>query len=198
MAKKNTPGSGSILNFRRRLEWRVWLSQHHADVLSAWLAIRKKHVEGDGLPYEDAVEEALCFGWIDGQANSLTDEKFIIHFSERKANSVWLEINKQRAEKLIAGGKMTTAGLIKIEVAKANGQWDAAYRLKTPPEIPDDLKNTLQEDGLAWNQFNQFAKSYQTGYIVWLQQAMTDATRSKRIEQIVARARLNKKPFEKL
>jgi uncharacterized protein YdeI (YjbR/CyaY-like superfamily) len=198
VVKKINPNPGSILDFRSRAEWRDWLSQHHLNIPSAWLAIRKKHADGDGLPYEDAVEEALCFGWIDGQAKSLNEEKFLIHFSKRKDNSVWSEINKHRVERLITEEKMTNAGLEKIDVAKRNGQWDAAYRLKTPPEIPEDLKHALQEDDAAREQFNRFANSYQTGYIVWLSQAKTNVTRSKRIEKIVARARLNKKPFEKL
>jgi uncharacterized protein YdeI (YjbR/CyaY-like superfamily) len=131
--------------------------------------------------HDDAVAEALCFGWIDGKLKSIDEDRFILRYSPRKAKSVWSKINKEKAEKLIASGRMTADGLAKIEEAKKNGYWDAAYTNRTKYEMPDDLKKALIEDIDAWNNFENFANSYRNMYIGWVIGAKTEATRQKRI-----------------
>jgi uncharacterized protein YdeI (YjbR/CyaY-like superfamily) len=108
--------------FPGREDWRAWLAAHHATAQEIWLVIHKKHAGKAGLTYVEALEEALCFGWIDGILKRIDDEKHTIRFSPRRKNSIWSEQNKKRIRKLIQEGRMTEAGLAKIKEAKANGQ----------------------------------------------------------------------------
>jgi uncharacterized protein YdeI (YjbR/CyaY-like superfamily) len=156
--------------------------------------IYKKHSGKSGITYDEALEEALCFGWIDGKMQSIDGEKFILRFSPRKANSVWSKINKERAEKLIKSGRMTEAGLAKIEEARKNGLWETAYTNKKRDEMPPDLESALMENNTAWLNFQKFANSYRNMYIGWVAGARTEATRRKRIIEVVKRSALNRKP----
>ena len=108
-------------DFKNRQEWHKWLMQNHNKEKEAWLIIQKKHGSKIGIRYDKALEEALCFGWIDGKMKSIDEKKFILRYSPRKSRSVWSKINKDKAEILIAQDRMTTAGLAKIEEAKKNG-----------------------------------------------------------------------------
>jgi uncharacterized protein YdeI (YjbR/CyaY-like superfamily) len=189
--------SGDFLTFSSREGWRTWLSQNGGKAEPQWVMIFKKHAREKGLRLGDAVEEALCFGWIDGMLKGVDDAKYLLRFSPRKQGSIWSVINKKRAEKLIAAGKMTDAGLAKIQDAKLNGQWDAAYTSKTPTEFPADLRNALQEDPEAKQNFEAFSNSTRFQYIHWIDSAKTDQTRQKRIAGVVLRSRLKKKPGEK-
>src|SRR5512136_3086462 len=123
------------LHFTHRDEWRAWLAANHAIAKEAWLVIHKKHASKSGLSLEDAVEEALCFGWIDGVMHRIDDEKFALRFSPRKKSSVWSQVNKRRVAKLIEQGRMTEAGLAKVKEARANGQWRAATRREDTTNI---------------------------------------------------------------
>ena len=184
----------SALSFENSAEWRKWLEKNADSAGEAWLVQYKKHSGKVSLSYEDAVLEALCFGWIDGKLKSIDKDKFIIRYSPRKAGSVWYKVNKDKAERMIAAGRMTAAGLAKIAEAKKSGFWDAAYTNKTRDEIPSDLKQGLTEDSKAWNNFEKFANSYRNMYIGWVTGAKTEATRKKRIAEVVHRSALNKKP----
>ncbi|MFC2017159.1 YdeI family protein [Chloroflexota bacterium] len=181
------------LNFKDKQIWRNWLEQNNDREKEAWLVIFKKHSKKAGLRYDDALEEALCFGWIDGKMRSIDEERFALRYSPRKAKSVWSMINKDKAELLIAKGRMTAAGLAKVEEAKKNGYWYTAYTNKIKEVIPPDLKKALMENSTAWNNFEGFANSYQNMYIGWVSGAKTDETRKKRIMEVVKRSALNKK-----
>ncbi|MFC1919122.1 YdeI family protein [Chloroflexota bacterium] len=181
------------LNFKDKQIWRNWLEQNHDKEKEAWLVIFKKHSKKTGLRYDGALEEALCFGWIDGKMRSIDEERFILRYSPRKAKSVWSMINKDKAELLIAQGRMTAAGLAKVEEAKKNGYWYTAYTNKIREVIPSDLKKALMENSTAWNNFEGFANNYQNMYIGWVSCAKTDETRKKRIMEVVKRSALNKK-----
>jgi uncharacterized protein YdeI (YjbR/CyaY-like superfamily) len=117
-----------------------------------------------------------------------------LRFSPRKAKSVWSKINKEKAELLIAQGKMTNAGLAKIKEAKKNGLWEAAYTNKKKDAIPDDLEVALSQNDSAWHNFHRFANSYRNMYIGWIISAKTEETRKKRIVEVVKRSALNIKP----
>ena len=182
------------IHFRNSNEWRYWLSQNHSIRKEAWLFIYKKRSNKTGISYDEALEEALCFGWIDGKMQSIDKEKFILRFSPRKIRSVWSKLNKDKAEKLIKLGKMTDAGLVKIEEAKRNGFWDAAYTNKERDEIPEDLSRALLQKNDAWNNFHNFANSYWNMYIGWVNGAKTEETRKRRILEVVKRSALNEKP----
>jgi uncharacterized protein YdeI (YjbR/CyaY-like superfamily) len=182
------------LSFKDSQEWRQWLETNANSAQEAWLVHYKKNSGKLSIRYNDAVEEALCFGWIDGKMKSIDEDRFILRYSPRKAKSVWSRINKEKAEKLIASGRMTAAGLARIEEAKKNGYWDAAYTNKTKYEMPADLKQALMADSQAWNNFENFANSYRNMYIGWVIGAKTEATRKKRIAEVVKRSALNRKP----
>jgi uncharacterized protein YdeI (YjbR/CyaY-like superfamily) len=180
--------------FRNRYQWNQWLLKNHNTAHEIWLLHFKKSSGRTGITYDEAVEEAICFGWIDGKLKSIDKERFVLRYSPRKARSVWSKLNKERAEKLIKMAKMTDAGLLKIEEAKRNGYWDVAYSNKKRDELPDDLREALLKETNAWSNFNAFANSYRNTYIGWMVSAKTEKTRKRRITEIVKRSLLNKKP----
>jgi uncharacterized protein YdeI (YjbR/CyaY-like superfamily) len=159
----------------------------------AWLFIRKKRSSKAGISYDDALDEALCFGWIDGKMQSVDEDRFILRFSPRKARSIWSKRNREKAETLISQERMTAAGIAKIEAARENGRWDAAYTSRTANEMPSDLEAALSQNKIAHTNFHNFANSYRNMYIGWLNSARMEETRRRRIAEIVKRAELNHK-----
>jgi uncharacterized protein YdeI (YjbR/CyaY-like superfamily) len=188
------PELDSAIYFVSAAAWRKWLASNYDKRDHAWLIIYKKGSGKANLTLESAVMEAICFGWIDGKLKSIDDERYILRYSPRKPKSPWSKINKDRAIKLMREGKMTDAGLEKIDEAKNNGLWDAAYTGRTREEMPDDLEKALKADKTAQDNFNNFAASYRNNYIGWINGAKTDATRRKRIAEVVRRAADSKKP----
>jgi uncharacterized protein YdeI (YjbR/CyaY-like superfamily) len=183
----------NALAFKDRENWRKWLEKNYDKESHVWLALYKKGSGKKGMTLEESVEEAMCFGWIDGKLKKFDAERFILRFSPRKANSVWSKINKERAQRLMKSGRMTAAGLAKIEEAKKSGFWDSAYTNRTKEVIPSDLKEALMKDKKAWDNFQNFANSYRNMYIGWVNSAKTDETRMKRIKKIVEQSLFNKK-----
>jgi uncharacterized protein YdeI (YjbR/CyaY-like superfamily) len=174
--------------------WRKWLAENHDRQEGLWLLFYKRHADRPGLAYPDAVDEAIAFGWIDGQLKRIDDVKHMIKFTPRRKGSVWSKINKDKAERLIKTGRMTAAGLARIEEAKKSGLWDAAYTNKKKERMPSDLKAALVQDKIAWENFRKFANSYRNMYIGWVKGAKTEETRKRRIKEVVARSLKNKKP----
>ena len=181
------------LSFTNRGDWRDWLKENYDRKRYVWLTIYKKSSKKKGLTLEDAVEEAICFGWIDGKLKRVDVERFILRFSPRKAKSVWSRINKERAERLVKSKRMAAAGLATIEEAKRNGLWNSAYTNKTKDDIPLDLKEALMKEKEAWGNFQRFANSYRNMYIGWVNSAKTAETRIRRINKVVEQSLLNKK-----
>jgi uncharacterized protein YdeI (YjbR/CyaY-like superfamily) len=184
--------SDSVLDCKGRQEWRHWLQEHHSSAKSVWLTIHKKQGGITGLQYEDAVEEALCFGWIDGKMKSVDKSTFILRFSVRKPDSIWSVSNRDRALRLMASGQMTEAGLAKIEAARRSGKWDQPVSVKQitgEKPMPDDLEKALKEDRDAWEGFSRFSNSTRYMYIYWVTSAKRPATRVNRIRVVVENAR---------
>jgi uncharacterized protein YdeI (YjbR/CyaY-like superfamily) len=181
------------LYFKNRDEWREWLEKNHSKEDVVWLIHYKKDSGKTGVSHEDAVEEAICFGWIDGKLKRIDKEKFILRYSPRKADSVWSKINKEKAKKMIKLGRMTNVGLAKIEEAKKTGFWQKAYTNIKKERMPPDLKRALMKNKKAWNNFQNFANSYRNMYIGWVVGAKTDETRKKRIEKVVKQSLQKKK-----
>lgn len=173
------------LAFEHRSQWRRWLEKNHALRTEAWLVLFKKKFQDEGLGLDEAVEEALCFGWIDGKARRLEEKRFALRFSPRQANGVWSMSNIRRVEKLIADGQMMEAGHQKIAEAKDNGQWAAAIRREQVDIIPDDLKNALQKRDRALAAYEALPDSRKKQYLYWLQSAKQEETRRRRVEKIV-------------
>ena len=173
------------LEFANRGGWRLWLQEHHATETHAWLIIYKHKFQDQGLALSAAVEEALCFGWIDGTLRPIDEKCYALRFSPRRSNSIWSINNIQRVEKLLAEGKMTEAGLVKVAEAKENGQWEAAIRREQVDIIPEELAIALrkEEGGLA--AYQALANSRKKQYIFWLQSAKREDTKQKRIQKIL-------------
>jgi uncharacterized protein YdeI (YjbR/CyaY-like superfamily) len=177
--------TSAYLTFDTREDWRAWLERRHASAKEAWVTVCKKAADGPSLRYEEAVEEALCFGWIDGRTKSVDGQRYAVRFSPRKPRSIWSESNKQRVERLIAEGRMTAAGLAKVAEAKANGEWDAAAAREDVSSIPSDLERALRKDAAAWEAFQLWPASRKKQYLYWLTIAKRAETREKRIKAIV-------------
>ncbi len=179
---------------KNRNEWRKWLEQNNESQNEVWLVYYKKHTKKPTVIYNEAVEEALCYGWIDSIVKRVDDKTYMQKYTPRNDNSIWSLVNKDRVEKLIKEGKMTNAGLKKVEVAKANGQWEKAYSSQKDIEIPDYLKKAFKENKTAWNNFSKFAKSYQNNYIGWVVSAKRVETVEKRVKIVIERSEKNLKP----
>ena len=173
------------LHFQNKDEWRAWLQENHRTMKDAWLTIRKNHVTYPGVYYFEAVEEALCFGWIDGSMKSATADFFYLRFSPRTTNSIWSMSNIRRVEKLIAEGKMTEAGKQRIEEAKASGEWDAAIRREKVDVIPEELEIALRKIDGALASYQNLPDSRKKQYIYWLQSSKKDETKQRRIQKIM-------------
>ncbi len=184
----------TALFFTTKDDWRAWLEAHHATAGEVWLILYKKHTDKPGLSLEEAVEEALCFGWIDGVLRPIDEEKYALRYSPRKSGSVWSETNKRRVRKLIKQGRMTEAGLAKIKEAKVNGEWRAAALREDTTNIPDDLRQALKANAQARRNFDRLAPSHKRQYIYWITSAKTDKTRLRRIQETVRLVTENKKP----
>ena len=176
---------------RSRAEWRAWLAQHHATDRGAW-TVTYKQGSGAGpyVAYEDLVEEALCFGWIDSIRRTVDDESSRLLMTPRKPKSAWSRPNKERVERLVAAGLMAPAGRAAIEAAKANGAWssiDAAQDLREP----DDLRTALDATPDARRYWDAFPPSARRGILEWVGNAKTAATRGKRVQETARLAAQN-------
>ena len=175
-----------------RGEWRKWLEQNHARTTGVWLVSYKRGTGKPRFEYDDAVEEALCFGWIDSKPNKLDAERTLLWFAPRKSGTGWSRPNKIRVERMIQAGLMAEAGLRKVELAKSDGSWsklDAVEDLT----IPDDLIQALASFPQASDNFNMFPRSAKRGILEWIANAKTPATRAKRITETAALASTNER-----
>ncbi|MFC2009381.1 YdeI family protein [Chloroflexota bacterium] len=172
------------LYFANRDDWRDWLERNHTTKKEAWLIHYKKHTGKPGIRYEDAVEEALCFGWIDGKLRSIDSEKYALRYSPRRKNSVWSESNKKRAERMIIQGRMVQVGLTKIRQAQECGEWHRAT-LRDMLEIPPDLEKRLVADKDAGHSYKRLTPSRQKQLIWWITSAKREETRQRRIDEII-------------
>jgi len=170
---------------KTRAEWREWLKVNHHRQEGIWLVYYKKHTGKPRITYEDAVEEAICFGWIDSTVKRVDEKTYVQKFTPRRKGSVWSKLNKMRAIKLIKAGWMKPLGLEKIEEAKNKGTWQDAYTTKRNVEMPEDLKDALDLNRIAKSFFNTLSPSNRNSYINWVNFARRQETRSKRITKVV-------------
>jgi uncharacterized protein YdeI (YjbR/CyaY-like superfamily) len=186
------PDYGEVLP-RSRKAWRAWLQKHHASSAGVWLVFAKK---ASGLPtvtYNDAVEEALCFGWIDGLMHPVDDTFYKQAFTPRKPRSRWAASNKARVEKMIAAGLMTDAGLKVIELAKQAGTW-GAFDAVEAMIMPDDFKRALSAAPAAKKGFEAYTPGVKKQCLYYLNDAKRPETRAKRIASLVKAAAEGRKP----
>ena len=177
-----------------RSRWRRWLSKNHdKEENGIWLVFYKKKTNKSSLEYEQAVEEAICFGWIDSIIKKIDEAKYVRKFTPRKADSLWSQLNKKRAERMIKQGLMTKAGLAKIKIAKETGLWDKDPRLKISLDIPDEFAAALAKNKKARENFNKLAFTYRRHYIGWIITAKRDQTKKRRIAESIALLEQGKK-----
>ena len=178
-----------------RADWRAWLARHHAREREVWLIYYKKDSGRARIPYDDAVEEALCYGWIDSTVKKIDDERFAQRFTPRKDNGNWSESNKVRLRRLIKEGRMTPVGLQKIGdgVLAEKKEVEQKPTKKTEPALPRYLSAALRADAQAWRNFKALAPSYRHDYIHWITSAKREETRTRRLAEAVARLARNEK-----
>jgi uncharacterized protein YdeI (YjbR/CyaY-like superfamily) len=168
-----------------RDKWRDWLGRHYATESVIWLVFYKKETSKPTIAYEEAVEDALCFGWIDSIIKKIDAEKYVRKFTPRKDKSYWSELNKKRARKMIKEGRMTDAGLAKIKAAKKSGLWDQTGRLHISLDMPSEFTKALDNNKKAKENFEKLAPSYRKHYIGWIQAAKREETKKKRIRESI-------------
>ena len=183
---------GKLDDFERmtasdRATWRAWLVENHESSPGIWLVYFKKASGKPSVTYEGAVEEALCFGWIDSRANGLDEERYMQVYTPRRTGSIWSKLNKERIERVIGQGLMTEAGIAKIDAAKQDGSWVLLDAVDDLIE-PDELRTALDADRKARANYNLFANSVKKQALYWVYSAKRETTKSDRIVQVVEAA----------
>jgi uncharacterized protein YdeI (YjbR/CyaY-like superfamily) len=178
-----------------RKDWREWLEENHTSVPEVWIVFYKKHTGLPSLSYDDAVEEALCFGWIDSIIKRLDDGRYVRKFTPRKPGSNWSEINKTRARKMMDAGRMTDAGLKAIEEAKKSREWNRKHEpSRLPPEeIPQELEEAFSKHPRAREGFESLAPSYRRKYVMWIASAKRPETRQRRTDEAIGKLKRGEK-----
>ncbi len=187
--------AGEPLTFRSPAEWRAWLERHHANAAEAVLLISKKSTPG-GVHYEEALEEALCFGWIDSKGRAHDAERFKLRFSPRKPDGIWSLSNRKRVNRLLRAGRMRPAGLAQVRLAKASGAWERALHSDDKPRMPPDLRAALGAAPKARAHFRALTDAYQGTYIQWVLDARKPETRTRRVRLVVERCAKGLRPGE--
>jgi len=175
-----------------RPTWHAWLEANHATASGAWLVTWRPRSGRVGLDYEAAIEEALCFGWVDSTAGRVDDDRGKLYFAPRKPRSGWAATNKARVERLIAASQMAPAGLAAIRRAKANGSWDVLDSVERL-EVPDDLANALDAAPPAAANFAAFPASARKQQLAWIAFAQRPETRAARVHQVAHAAARNER-----
>lgn len=177
-----------------RTEWHDWLDQNHLTTDEIWLVYYKKQSGKPRIPYADAVEEALCYGWIDGKIKRINEEYYIQKFTPRRPKSRWSKYNIERVKKLIKDGRMKPEGLKAYQLVLESPELIYDNRADGDPEIPDDLLKAFKDCEKAYANFMKFSQSSRRIYIEWLNYAKRSETRLRRIEKIVILSEKNKRP----
>ncbi len=173
-----------------RKEWRSWLQKNYKSEEGVWLIYHKKHTGKQSVPYVDAVEEAICFGWIDGRIKKIDYDKYMQRYSPRTSKSLWSEINVERAKKMIEQGSMTEYGLkVFREGTKTKTRVPSSKKFS----VPAYFKEALTKNKKAWDNFQNFSPSAKLAYVYWVGTAKTNETRQKRIKGTVEQLAKNKK-----
>jgi uncharacterized protein YdeI (YjbR/CyaY-like superfamily) len=183
-----------IISFKSAHEWEKWLAKNHAASKGVWLKIFKKDSLNRSVSYAEALEEALCYGWIDGQKAAYDDKAWLQKFSPRQVKSAWSKVNVGHAERLIREGRMKPAGLKKIESAKKDGRWSNAYHPQSSAQLPEDFLQEVSKDKKAKAFLDTLNRSNVYAIIYRLQTAKKPETRQKRISQFVEMLSKGEKP----
>ena len=182
---KPTPAELRVRLFRDAAAWEAWLAKQHAKSAGLWLRIAKAASSVKSVSYAEALDVALCYGWIDGQKKSFDEETWLQKFTPRGKRSIWSKINREKVQRLVESGRMQPAGLEAVERAKANGQWDAAYDSHRTASVPDDLQRALDAHPKAKAFFATLSSANRYAILFRIQTVKRAETRAKKIEQFV-------------
>ncbi len=174
-----------LLYFKNAEEWRAWLHENHESDTGVDLVFYKVTSKQPSMRWEEAVQVAICYGWIDSTVRKIDEDRRKQYFCKRNAKSVWSAVNKDYIEQLVQDGLMHKSGHKSIEIAKENGSWTALDDVENGI-IPDDLQAAFKNNPKAFENYENFARGYRKSYLYWLNQAKREATRQKRIEQIIS------------
>ena len=174
-----------ILFFKTSREFEKWLKKNHGTHIGMWLRFFKKDTGVKAITYEEAINEALCYGWIDGQANKYDEQSWLQKFTPRRPKSVWSQRNRDRVKQLTKEGKMKRAGLAEVEKAKADGRWDKAYAPPSKMKIPDDFLKALTKNKKAKTFFEMLSKTNTFAIAFRLHTAKKEETRQRRMKNII-------------
>jgi uncharacterized protein YdeI (YjbR/CyaY-like superfamily) len=172
--------------FPSAADWEEWLERNHAASDGLWIRMAKRDAGIDSVRYPEVLDCALCFGWIDGRREALDERYFLQRFTPRRPRSRWSRINRDKAERLIAGGRMRQAGLGEVQRAQADGRWDAAYEGQRDITIPDDLQRELDARPKAKAFFAELSSQNRYAILYRLQDAKKPQTRAQRLAKFVA------------
>lgn len=175
-----------IVLFEDEGAWEAWLDAHHAESPGAWLRLAKKNAPIRSVTYAEALDVALCYGWIDGQKKSYDDDSWLQKFTPRGPKSLWSKINRDKVDALAAAGRMKPAGLLAVERAKEDGRWDAAYDSQRNATMPEDLQTALDATPAAKEFFATLNGANRYAILFRVQTAKKPETRARRIETLVA------------
>ena len=184
-ASKSTNNEISTLPFPKQKDWADWLRKNHAKSSGVWLKLAKKNSGIQSVSYAEALETALCYGWIDGQKKSYDESFWLQKFTPRGAKSIWSKINKAKAGELIKSGRMKPAGLNAVERAKQDGRWDAAYDSPSVSTVPPDFQARLNKSAKAKAFFATLNSANRYAILFRIQTAKKAETRARKIEQFI-------------
>ena len=179
--------------FTTQQAWRSWLEKNHAISDGIWLRIYKKASGKKTVTYAEALDEALCYGWIDGQKKTYDAESFLQKFTPRRSKSMWSKRNREHTMRLIKEKRMTAAGRAEIDAAKKDGRWEQAYDAPSTMTIPDDFLQALKKDKMAYEVFKTLNKANTYGIAWRLQTARKQETRAKRMQSLLDMMKQGKK-----
>ena len=174
------------LGFASSADWEAWLAENYSTSPGLWLKISKRGATEPSMTYDEALDIALCYGWIDGQKATFDDEYWLQRFTPRRPGSKWSQRNRSKATDLIAQGRMQPAGLSAVEAAKADGRWDAAYASPSTATVPDDLQRALETNPAARAFFETLDRQNRYAILYRIQDAKKPETRAQRITKFVA------------
>jgi uncharacterized protein YdeI (YjbR/CyaY-like superfamily) len=175
-----------ILQFDSQEAWSAWLKDNHAESQGVWLKYAKKASGITTVNHVEAIEEALCYGWIDGQAASHDESFYLVRFTPRRPRSKWSQLNRANVERLMRQGRMKPAGMAQVEAAKADGRWDAAYPPQSSAPVPDDFQAALDQNPKAKAFFKTLTGQNRYAFLYRIHDAKRAETRARRIAEYVA------------
>jgi uncharacterized protein YdeI (YjbR/CyaY-like superfamily) len=182
-----------IMSFETQQNWEAWLKEHHADSKGLWLKIAKKDTGIPSVSYAEALESALCYGWIDGQKASFDDTYWLQKFTPRGPKSMWSQVNCDKVTVLMASGRMQPAGIRQVELARADGRWEAAYEPQSKITIPEDFQRELDNNQEAKEFFSTLNSVNRYAILFRIQTAKKPETRSARIQKFIEMLAKNEK-----